>query len=111
MASKTTPQPPAPPAGLSVPLLALWGAVHDGYEMTAAERRVLADAMILCQRADQAAEAVAEHGVTVSDRYGTPKTNPAVEIEVRCRTAAARLLHQLRLDEAVEQVGRRRAGR
>ncbi|MBZ9698813.1 P27 family phage terminase small subunit [Mesorhizobium sp. CO1-1-9] len=59
---------------------------------------------ILCRtaeamdRADSARDMVAKDGLTVSDRYGTPKAHPAVGIERDARVAVLRGLRELGLD-------------
>lgn len=95
----TTPTETPPPAPDDLPdaLADLWREVQEDHEMSAAELRTFADALRLAARADEAAISVAEHGVTILDRYGSPKINPACELEVRCRTASARLLASLKL--------------
>jgi phage terminase small subunit len=58
-------------------------------------------------RAQQAREALAEHGLTYADRYGCPHPRPEVAIERDSRTAFARLLRELDLDvEAPAQAAR-----
>ncbi|MER9762415.1 P27 family phage terminase small subunit [Mesorhizobium sp. M0138] len=63
---------------------------------------------ILCRvgeamdRADQAREVVSAEGLTVTDRYGTPKAHPAVNIERDARYAVLRGLRELGLDVAQE---------
>ncbi|RWM26900.1 P27 family phage terminase small subunit [Mesorhizobium sp.] len=59
---------------------------------------------ILCRtaeamdRADAARDLVAKEGMTVVDRYGTPKSHPAVNIERDARVAVLRGLRELGLD-------------
>ncbi|WP_395156902.1 hypothetical protein [Ilumatobacter sp.] len=91
-----TTTPPAP-ADLPEAQALLWTAVMADHEMSDAEQRIFEDALRLAQRADEASIVVTEHGVTVLDRYGCPKINPAAELEIRCRTASARLLAGLKL--------------
>ena len=60
--------------------------------MSDAEQRIFEDSLRLAQRANGAGAVVAEHGVTVPDRHGTPKIDSSAELEIRSRTASARLL-------------------
>lgn len=94
MASVDEP-PRRPPKGLDGTRRALWRAIVADFELSDAEYRVLEDALRLTQRADQAAAVVDVEGVTVRDRYGSPKAHPAVDVETRCRATAARLFAQL----------------
>lgn len=49
-------------------------------------------------RAQQAREALAETGLTFTDRYGCPHPRPEVAIERDSRVAFARLIRELDLD-------------
>ena len=49
-------------------------------------------------RSEQAREILATEGLTVKDRYGTPKAHPCVAIERDSRTAFFRGLRELALD-------------
>jgi hypothetical protein len=93
----TNTKPPPAPDDLADAQARLWVAVFADHEMSDAEQRIFEDALRLAQRADEASTAVTEHGVTVLDRYGVPKINPAAELEIRCRTSSARLLAGLKL--------------
>lgn len=93
----TAARPPAAPRGLATRQRRLWRQVLEVWELTAVELRVLEDALRLSQRADEAQELVDKHGVVVTDRYGSLKTNPAVDVETRCRTSSARLFSSLKL--------------
>jgi phage terminase small subunit len=48
--------------------------------------------------AQQARTAIAEHGMTFIDRFGSPRTRPEVAIERDARLAFARLVRELDLD-------------
>lgn len=55
----------------------------------------------VCKTMDRLAEAqaaVEEHGVTVEDRFGQLKPNPAVVTERQLRESLAKLIRQLDLD-------------
>jgi P27 family predicted phage terminase small subunit len=49
-------------------------------------------------RCQQAREALAEHGMTFTDRLGTPRSRPEVAVERDSRIAFARLVRELGLD-------------
>jgi hypothetical protein len=100
-----------PPTSLDRRRKPLWRSIVAAFDLSDAEYRILEDALRLLQRADQAAAVVDAEGVTVSDRYGTPKTHPAVDVEVRCRTSAARLLGQLNVKVPEKAAPLQRAGR
>jgi hypothetical protein len=69
--------------------------VLNDYDLHAAELELLRCALVSLDRADEAAEVIARDGVTVLDRYGTPKSHPAADIEARSRAAYARMVAQL----------------
>jgi hypothetical protein len=75
----------------------LWRDVHAGYELSAAECEVLRCALEALDRADAAAAIVKADGVTVLDRYGSPKMHPAADVESRNRALFARLVQQLQV--------------
>lgn len=107
-----TPKPPAAPTGLSDRAKRLWKAVLTVYELAAAELELLRIACEQLDRGDQAAKIVKAEGVTVNDRYGTPKQHPAVDVEARSRSLFARLVAQLGVklpDEASDTPTSRRA--
>jgi len=86
---------PTPPATLSPSSQALWDQVLEDFELAPAELEVLRQALMSLERADQAAAIVATEGLTVLDRYGTPKQHPAADLERQSRTTFARLVAQL----------------
>lgn len=62
--------------------------------------RLLTRAAEAWDRGDEAREAIAAHGLTFNDRFGTPRARPEVAIERDSRTGFARLLRELDLDIA-----------
>ena len=62
-----------------------------------------AAALVALDRADEAAKSIAKLGVVVDDRYGTPKSNPAVDIELRNRALVARIFGQLGIKSQAEE--------
>jgi phage terminase small subunit len=102
-----------PPAGLSDRAKKLWRAALADFELSPAELEVLRSACETLDRADAAAKIVKREGVTVKDRYGSPKAHPAVDAELRARGLFARLVRQLGIEfeeaEADESPGTRQA--
>lgn len=49
-------------------------------------------------RSEVARQAIAEHGMTYTDRFGSPKARPEVEIKRQAEITFARLLRELCLD-------------
>lgn len=54
-------------------------------------------------RATEARRLIADQGATVIDRFGTPKINPAVTVEVMNKKLYAQLMRELRFDH--EELG------
>jgi phage terminase small subunit len=59
--------------------------------------RLLTEAAIQFQRAEEARKAIAQEGVVVSDRFGYPRENPAVAIERQATNLARLLVRELGL--------------
>ena len=76
-----------------------WRAALDVYDLHAAELELLRCALVSLDRADEAGAAIARDGVTVVDRYGSPNSHLAADIETRNRAALARMVAQLVDDE------------
>jgi phage terminase small subunit len=58
-------------------------------------------------RGEQAREALATHGITFLDRFGSPRARPEVAVERDCRTGFARLIRELDLDVEAPSAGTR----
>jgi P27 family predicted phage terminase small subunit len=86
---------PGPPTGISARAKRLFRAVVRDYELSDAEVELLRCACEALDRADAAAKIVRAEGLTVLDRYGSPKTHPAVDVEARSRALFARFVGQL----------------
>ena len=91
----TTSDLPKPPPGLSARARRLWADVLADHELAPAEMELLRSACEVLDRADAAAVVVKREGVTVLDRYGSPKAHPAADIETRSRSLFAALIRQL----------------
>ncbi|MBX4967192.1 hypothetical protein [Rhizobium binae] len=68
------------------------------YELESHHFRQLVKTSEAWDRSEQAREILAKDGLTVVDRYGTPKAHPCVGIERDSRTAFFRGLRELALD-------------
>ena len=99
---------PPPPADLTERSKLVWSDVLQGFELTAAELEVLRQALVSLDRADQAAAIVSEEGCVTTDRYGSPKAHPAVDVEARSRAIFARLISQLGVKFTVDAATGRR---
>jgi P27 family predicted phage terminase small subunit len=75
-----------------------WASVVADYELEPHHIRLLTLAAESWDRCQQAREAIAEHGLTFTDRHGSPRARCEVAIERDSRIAFARLLRELGLD-------------
>lgn len=91
---------PRPPKHLRKPTAAWWQLVSDDFELEPHHVRLLTLACEAWDRATQAREALAEHGLTFEDRFGTPRARPEVGIERDSRIGFVRTLRELGLDIA-----------
>ncbi|MHC2066551.1 P27 family phage terminase small subunit [Bremerella sp. T1] len=73
-------------------------AVLDDFELESYHVKLLTLASEAWDRAEEAREAIQQHGITYIDRFGSPKARPEVAIERDARIAFARLLRDLALD-------------
>src|SRR5437762_586076 len=72
--------------------------VSANFELESHHFRLLQLAAESWDRAEQAREALATHGLVYTDRFGSPRARPEVGIERDCRISFARLLRELDLD-------------
>ncbi|MBI5618784.1 MAG: P27 family phage terminase small subunit [Gammaproteobacteria bacterium] len=79
-----------------------WESVVAEFDLEDHHVRLLTQAAQAWDRAEQAREALAVHGMTYDDRFGAPKARPEVAIERDSRIAFARLLRELDLDGGPE---------
>ncbi|MBI2526752.1 MAG: P27 family phage terminase small subunit [Candidatus Rokubacteria bacterium] len=75
-----------------------WASVVAEYELEEHHVRLLTAAAESWDRAQQAREALARHGLVYKDRFGAPRARPEVAVERDARTAFARLVRELALD-------------
>jgi len=89
---------PKAPKHLAVPTRRWFESVVETFELEAHHVRLLTLAAESWDRGTQAREAIAEHGLTFSDRHGAVRARPEVAIERDSRIAFARLIRELSLD-------------
>lgn len=94
------PRPQRPPKHLRAPTRRWWLSVVEGWDLDEHHIRLLTLAAEAWDRAQQAREALAEHGLTFVDRHGAPRPRPEFSIERDSRVGFARLLRELALDIA-----------
>src|SRR2546427_12831497 len=89
---------PTPPKHLRAATRAWWADVFASYELEEHHVRLLTLAGEALDRGVQAREALAKHGLTYRDRFGTPRPRPEVAIVRDSAVVFARLVRELRLD-------------
>ncbi|MGI9079738.1 MAG: hypothetical protein ACR2GF_02770 [Acidimicrobiales bacterium] len=99
---------PKAPAGLTKRSSKLWRAVLAEFELSPGEVELLRNALAALDRADQAAAIIEAEGLVTVDRYGSPKTHPAADIETRNRALYGRFLAQLGVKASPESARRGR---
>jgi P27 family predicted phage terminase small subunit len=87
-----------PPSHLRAETKKWFTSVLDDYELEDHHIRLLILACESWDRATQARETIAEHGIFYTDRLGSPRKHPAVSVEESARIAFARLVRELSLD-------------
>lgn len=86
------------PAHLEPATAAWWESVVADFELEPHHVRMLTLAAESWDRCQQAREEIAKHGLTFTDRLGTPRSRPECAIERDSRIAFARLIRELNLD-------------
>src|SRR5260370_22787956 len=86
------------PAHLRAGTKKWFASVVEDYELEPHHIKLLILACESWDRATQAREAIAEHGIYFNDRFGSPRKHPAVSVEESARIAFARLCRELDLD-------------
>ena len=89
---------PTPPKALSREGKALWRTVTADYDLEPHHLRLLRLFLEALDRAAEAQKVLDEGGIVITDRFGTPKPHPAVQIKRDAEVAAARLLRELDLE-------------
>ncbi len=99
---------PRAPRHLSADAKKWWKYVVATYELAPEHVRLLRLASEAWDRAQQARETLQEQGTYYNDRFGQPRTHPAVAVERDSRAAFAKLLRQLDLEGEPDALYRRR---
>lgn len=86
------------PAHLQPRTGAWWRDTLATYALEEHHERLLTLACEAWDRAEEARNALLEHGLTYIDRFGAPHARPEVAIERDSRVAFARLVRELDLD-------------
>ena len=88
-----------PPVWLRPETKKWFSSVLDDFELDASGIKLLTLASEAWDRATQARESIAEHGLFFTDRMGNPRKHPAVSVEESARIAFARLLRELDISD------------
>ncbi len=100
------------PKHLSKPSRALWRRLVAEYGLRD-EPHALEVLRLACEaldRCEEARDALATHGTTYVDRFGSPKARPEVAIERDSRLGAMRAFRELSLDGEVPEARLPRVG-
>lgn len=89
---------PAPPSHLAEETQRWWASVAEEFVLDEHHLRLLTLAAEAWDRCQEARQAIAEHGITFTDRFGQPKVRPEVAVERDSRIGFARMLRELALD-------------
>ena len=89
---------PSPPKHLRPATKEWFKSVVADYDLDPHHVRLLTRAAEAFDRGEDAREAIAKHGMTFIDRFGSPRARPEVAIERDSRVGFARLLRELALD-------------
>ena len=89
---------PKPPKHLRPATKRWWSAVVEEFALELHHIRLLTRASESWDRGEEAREAIAEHGLVYTDRFGAPRARPEVAVERDSRIGFARLLRELALD-------------
>src|SRR5260370_37987940 len=87
-----------PPSHLRAETKKWFASVVEEYELEPHHVKLLTLAAENWDRATLAREAIAEHGLTYTDRFGSPRKRPEVSVAESATIAFARLTRELDLD-------------
>lgn len=89
---------PTPPEHLSPEAAGWWRTVVMDYLLEDHHVRLLTEAAVSWDRAQEARRIIERDGIVTRDRFDQPREHPAVKIENAARTLFARLMRELDLD-------------
>jgi P27 family predicted phage terminase small subunit len=95
---------PKPPSHLESETKKWWSSIQAEFLLESHHVKLLTAACESWDRYQQARRVIHEQGLTVADRYGVPKCRPEVAVERDSRIAFSRLLRELNLDSAPEEI-------
>lgn len=90
----------APPPTHLARSVDLWASTVEAFDLEPHQLELLRRACEASDVADEARATLAADGITFAGADGSPRAHPAVAIERDARLAVARLLRELRLDDA-----------
>ena len=88
----------APPKGLTRKVARFWRQVTEKYELTIGQKKLLELAAVELSRAERMDAAIAETGLTITNRFHELRENPLIRQSRLARESGARILSRLGLD-------------
>lgn len=89
---------PKPPKHLKQSTRKWWEDTTAAFSLEPHHLKLLTLAAEAWDRCQDARQAIGEHGLTFTDRFGCPRARPEVAIERDARIGFARILRELGLD-------------
>lgn len=99
---------PRAPSHLSKEAKSWWRKINQGWELDDSALLILQAGLESFGRMKEAQKLIEEKGLTITDRFGTEKENPAIGIERKSRDSMVRCLKTLNLqiEPLHDRVGR-----
>jgi P27 family predicted phage terminase small subunit len=88
----------APPSSLSAAAQAFWRSITSSYELQEHHVAILNEALFSWDRCQEARSLIDAEGITLKDRFGQARLNPAVPVEKDQRTLYLRAMRELDID-------------
>jgi P27 family predicted phage terminase small subunit len=89
---------PQPPKHLRADTKRWYASIIDEFALDSHHIRLLTKACESWDRSELAREALAKHGLTYTDRFGSPKARPECAIDRDNKISFARLIREIGLD-------------